>query len=697
MKRDRSWARKKAEKLVSQMTLKEKASQLLFSSPALERLGVKEYNWWNEALHGVARAGTATVFPQAIGLGATFDSNLIHRIADTIATEGRAKYNEASKRSDRDIYKGLTFWSPNVNIFRDPRWGRGQETYGEDPYLTAVLGTEFVKGLQGDGRYLKAAACAKHFAVHSGPEDLRHSFNAEATRKDMEETYLPAFHALVENDVEAVMGAYNRLNGEPCCASSFLQKILRGEWGFEGHFVSDCWAIRDFHEGHNVTKNAQESAALALKRGCDLNCGCTYNSLLDAVKKHLISEDDITASCIRLFTTRFLLGMDEKTEWDGLGIKDVCTPEAKALALEAARKSIVMLKNDGILPLKNIKTLGVIGPNADNRVALYGNYHGTASRYITPLEGIEDEAEKRGLRVLYSLGCCLTDLRAEHLAKEDDRFSEASAVADASDAVVLILGLDETLEGEQHDNSNFGWGADKSSLDLPGRQGKLLELVAASGKPFIVIIEAGSAVNLSFASEKASAILDAWYPGEMGGKAIADILFGVVSPSAKLPVTFYRSLDPLPPYTDYSLKERTYRYASDENVLYPFGFGLTYGKAEVEDISWKLVDGTLSLDVAIRSEGETEDVLQVYVKDMDSPFAVRNRSLQAFRRVKFSGGTEHVAFELPPSAFESVDNEGKRVISGSRYSVSVGFSQPDPVSISLTASRPLEFEFEYRP
>lgn len=697
MKRDRSWARKKAEKLVSQMTLKEKASQLLFSSPALERLGVKEYNWWNEALHGVARAGTATVFPQAIGLGATFDSNLIHRIADTIATEGRAKYNEASKRSDRDIYKGLTFWSPNVNIFRDPRWGRGQETYGEDPYLTAVLGTEFVKGLQGDGRYLKAAACAKHFAVHSGPEDLRHSFNAEATRKDMEETYLPAFHALVENDVEAVMGAYNRLNGEPCCASSFLQKILRGEWGFEGHFVSDCWAIRDFHEGHNVTKNAQESAALALKRGCDLNCGCTYNSLLDAVKKHLISEDDITASCIRLFTTRFLLGMDEKTEWDGLGIKDVCTPEAKALALEAARKSIVMLKNDGILPLKNIKTLGVIGPNADNRVALYGNYHGTASRYITPLEGIEDEAEKRGLRVLYSLGCCLTDLRAEHLAKEDDRFSEASAVADASDAVVLILGLDETLEGEQHDNSNFGWGADKSSLDLPGRQGKLLELVAASGKPFIVIIEAGSAVNLSFASEKASAILDAWYPGEMGGKAIADILFGVVSPSAKLPVTFYRSLDPLPPYTDYSLKERTYRYASDENVLYPFGFGLTYGKAEVEDVSWKLVDGTLSLDVAIRSEGETEDVLQVYVKDMDSPFAVRNRSLREFRRVKFSGGTEHVAFELPPSAFESVDNEGKRVISGSRYSVSVGFSQPDPVSISLTASRPLEFEFEYRP
>ena len=694
MKRDRSWARKKAEKLVSQMTLKEKASQLLFSSPALERLGVKEYNWWNEALHGVARAGTATVFPQAIGLGATFDSNLIHRIADTIATEGRAKYNEASKRSDRDIYKGLTFWSPNVNIFRDPRWGRGQETYGEDPYLTAVLGTEFVKGLQGDGRYLKAAACAKHFAVHSGPEDLRHSFNAEATRKDMEETYLPAFHALVENDVEAVMGAYNRLNGEPCCASSFLQKILRGEWGFEGHFVSDCWAIRDFHEGHNVTKNAQESAALALKRGCDLNCGCTYNSLLDAVKKHLISEDDITASCIRLFTTRFLLGMDEKTEWDGLGIKDVCTPEAKALALEAARKSIVMLKNDGILPLKNIKTLGVIGPNADNRVALYGNYHGTASRYITPLEGIEDEAEKRGLRVLYSLGCCLTDLRAEHLAKEDDRFSEASAVADASDAVVLILGLDETLEGEQHDNSNFGWGADKSSLDLPGRQGKLLELVAASGKPFIVIIEAGSAVNLSFASEKASAILDAWYPGEMGGKAIADILFGVVSPSAKLPVTFYKSLDTLPDYTDYSMKERTYRYADDASILYPFGFGLTYGRMELADVSIEECDDGFLIHASVHAASSVSEVLQVYVSDLDAPDAPK-RSLKAFMRISLESGEQKPCeIKLGKDAFMTADDDGIMVIAGRHFLVSVGFSQPDSISTSLMGRSPFTAELD---
>ncbi len=688
--RDRSWAKEKAEKLVSQMTLKEKASQLLFSSPAIERLGVSEYNWWNEALHGVARAGTATVFPQAIGLAATFDSDLVFRIADTISTEGRAKYNEASRFSDHDIYKGLTFWSPNVNIFRDPRWGRGQETYGEDPYLTSVLGKEFVRGLQGEGKYLKTAACAKHFAVHSGPEDLRHSFNALASRHDMEETYLPAFHALVESGVEAVMGAYNRLNGEPCCASPALQDILRKQWGFEGHFVSDCWALRDFHEGHRVTKDAVHSAALAIKNGCDLNCGCVYNSLLDAVKKHLITEEDITVSCVRLFTTRYLLGMGEKTEWDGFGINDVDTAEARSLSLEAARKSIVMLKNDGILPLENIKTLGVIGPNADNRIALAGNYHGTASRYVTPLEGIEDEAERRGVRVLYSLGCHLSDTRDEHLAKEDDRFSEAAAVTAASDAVVLVLGLDETLEGEQHDNSNFGWGADKSSLVLPGHQEKLLDLVASSGKPFVVIIEAGSAVDLEKA-EKASAILIAWYPGAMGGKAIADILFGSVSPSGKLPVTFYRSLDPLPPYTDYSLKERTYRYASESNVRYPFGYGLTYGKADVTAAEGVWDNGQMTVDVVLQSDSEMEDVLQVYVKALDLPSSPI-RSLAAFRRLKLKGGEEHFSIPLSPSAFETVDENGVRGVVAKRFLVSVGFSQPDARSVSLTGRKCVEFE-----
>ena len=692
MAREREWARKKAEALVGKMTLKEKASQLLFSAPAIPRLSVPEYNWWNEALHGVARAGTATVFPQAIALGASFDPDLLSRIASVIATEGRAKYNEASKRSDRDIYKGLTFWSPNVNIFRDPRWGRGQETYGEDPYLTSRLGVAFVKSLQGDGRFLKAAACAKHFAVHSGPEDLRHSFNAEASIKDIEETYLPAFKALVEEaDTEAVMGAYNRLNGEACCASAFLQDILRNRWGFQGHFVSDCWALRDFYQGHGVAKNATEAAALALKLGCDLNCGCTYESLLDAVRRHLITEEDITASCVRLFTTRYLLGMGEKTEWDDLSITDVDTAQSRELSLEAARKGIVLLCNDGILPLVNVRTLSVIGPNADNRVALQGNYHSTASRYITPLEGLEDEAEKRGVRVLYSLGCRMTDLRDEHLAKEDDRFSEALAAAEASDAVVLVLGLDETLEGEQHDNSNFGWGADKTSLALPGHQEKLLTLLAETGKPVILVIEAGSAVDLSYASEHCAAILDLWYPGAMGGKALADIIFGNVSPSGKLPVTFYRSLDPLPPYTDYSMNERTYRYASSANVLFPFGFGLTYGKAEVVSAEGRWEGDSLSVKVLLRADRDMEDVLQIYVKDTDSPYSPPNASLRAFRRLEMHEGEQEALFTLPPEAFESVDAEGRRAVYGSRFSVSAGFCGPDERSAQLAVSSAISF------
>ena len=514
---DREKARKRAEDIVSKMTVKEKASQLLFSSPAIPRLGIPAYNWWNEALHGVARAGTATVFPQAIALGASFDTDLAWKIADAISTEGRAKYNIARKHGDRDIYKGLTFWSPNINIFRDPRWGRGQETYGEDPYLTSRLGVAFVSGLQGNGEYMKTAATAKHFAVHSGPEDLRHSFNAIASRKDMAETYLPAFKALVtEASVEAVMGAYNRVNGEACNASPNLQHILRDEWGFEGHFVSDCWALRDIHESHHITKNAAESASLALKNGCDLNCGCTYNHLLAALNKGLVTEDDITRSAVRLFTARFMLGMFDRTEWDSLGLDDVDTPEHHELALQAAAESFVLLKNNGVLPLKNIKSIAVIGPNADNRTALAGNYHGTASRYITPLEGIEEEAEKRGIKVRYSLGCPLLSHHDEPLAKEDDRFSEALEAALSSDVTILVLGLDETLEGEQPDDGNPGIGSDRKTLGLPGHQEKLLDLILSTGKPCVLVLESGSAADLLLASEKCSAILDIWYPGALG-------------------------------------------------------------------------------------------------------------------------------------------------------------------------------------
>lgn len=471
--RDRETARKRAKELVGKMTLEEKASQLKFDAPAIPRLGVPAYNWWNEGLHGVARAGVATVFPQAIGTAAAFDTDLTEKIGDVIATEGRAKYNAYAAEGDRDIYKGLTFWSPNVNIFRDPRWGRGHETYGEDPYLTGELGAAFVDGLQGDGEYLKAAGCAKHFAVHSGPEALRHKFDAKASKKDMRETYLPAFEKLVKRaKVEAVMGAYNRTNGEPCCGSkTLMEDILRGEWNFEGHYVSDCWAIRDFHTNHMVTDTAEESAAMALKAGCDVNCGNTYLHIMKAYEQGLVSEEDITLAAERLFTTRFLLGLFDETEYDKIGYDKLECREHLALADRAAAESVVLLKNDGILPLKkeNLKAIGVIGPNANSRAALIGNYHGTSSRYITVLEGIQD-AVGENIRVYYSEGCHLFKDRVESLGLRQDRISEAVAVAKNSDVVILCLGLDETLEGEEGDTGNSYASGDKVDLLLPDRK-----------------------------------------------------------------------------------------------------------------------------------------------------------------------------------------------------------------------------------
>ena len=442
---NREQARQKAVALVSQMTVEEAASQLRYDAPAIDRLGIPAYNWWNEALHGVARAGTATMWPQAIGVAATFNPALVQQLGDVAATEGRAKYNAATRHGDRDIYKGLTFWSPNINIFRDPRWGRGHETYGEDPFLTAELGKAYVRGLQGDGETMKAAACAKHFAVHSGPEGLRHSFNATASPKDMEETYLPAFEALVKDaKVEAVMGAYNRTNGEPCCGSQTLMvDILRGKWGFEGHFTSDCWAIRDFHEHHMVTATPEESAALALKMGCDVNCGNTYIYMMKAYEQGLVTEEDIRTAAIHLFTTRYLLGIMEGSEFDSIPYSVVECPEHLAKAHQATLESCVLLKNDGLLPLdpKKLKTLAVIGPNADSRASLIGNYHGTSSRYITVLEGLQD-ALGEDVRVMYAQGAHLYKERVEGLGKADDRLSEAVTVAEESDAVVLVVGLD---------------------------------------------------------------------------------------------------------------------------------------------------------------------------------------------------------------------------------------------------------------
>lgn len=579
---NREEAREKAKKLVSQMTLEEKASQLRYDSPAINRLGIPAYNWWNEGIHGVARGGQATVFPQAIGLGATFDPELVEKIADVTATEGRAKYNAHSKNGDRDIYKGLTFWSPNVNIFRDPRWGRGHETYGEDPFLTSALGVAYVRGLQGKGKTMKAAACAKHFAVHSGPEAIRHEFDARATDKDMEETYLPAFEKLVkEANVEAVMGAYNRVNGEVCCGSPTLQRTLREEWGFQGHFVSDCWAIRDFHENHMVTNTPWESAALAINNGCDLNCGNTYLHILKAVEKGLVTEETITESAVRLFTTRYLLGLFDGSEYDSLSYMEIESPEHLQLAQKAAEESFVLLKNNGILPLdkKKLKTIGIIGPNADSRKALIGNYHGTASRYRTIQEGIQDYLGAE-VRVLTSLGSELFRDRTEPLAFTNDRLTEAKIVAENSDVVILCVGLDETLEGEEGDTGNSYASGDKETLLLPEVQRQLMEVVADTGTPVVLCLMAGSDIDMSYAIENFDGILMLWYPGAEGGKAAAQILFGEKSPSGKLPVTFYKSLDELPEFTDYSMKGRTYRFMEGE-AQFPFGYGLTYGKVEV--------------------------------------------------------------------------------------------------------------------
>lgn len=698
---NREQAVKKATELVEKMTIEEMASQLRFDAPGIERLGIPEYNWWNEGLHGVARSGTATVFPQAIGLGATFDTELLEQIGEAISTEARAKYNESIREDDRDIYKGLTIWSPNVNLFRDPRWGRGHETYGEDPYLISRLGVSFIKGLQGDGEYLRTAACAKHFAVHSGPEDMRHYFDAKVDLKELWQTYLPAFEACVkEGQVEAVMGAYNRTNGEPCCAHSYLMdEILRGQWDFQGHYVSDCWAVKDFHENHKVTSRPEESVKLALEKGCDINCGCTYQKIMSAFEEGILPLEHIKRSAIRLFTTRFLLGMFDQTEYDNIPYEKIECKEHLDLASRAAKESVVLLKNDGILPLKKdqIKTIGVIGPNADSRKALIGNYHGTSSRYITVLEGIQDYV-KDDVRVLYSTGCHLFLDREEGLAKANDRLSETVTVASHSDLVILCLGLDETLEGEEGDTGNSYGSGDKKDLKLPESQCKLLETIASTGVPFIVCMLSGSAMDMNYASEHASAILQLWYPGARGGKDIADILFGEVSPSGKLPITLYRDLEGMPAFTDYSMEGRTYRFLK-KSPLYPFGYGLTYGDTNVTDLSWTNAsncnyedlcreDTKVSATVVNEGNMETEDVLQIYVQVKGSENEVPNPKLAAFCRIHLKPGEKKsVEITIPGSAFATVNERGERCFDGNGAYIYAGFGQPDSRTRELTGKK----------
>ena len=568
----------RAKELVSKMTIEEKMAQMRYDAPAIERLGVPAYNWWNECLHGVARQGVATVFPQAIGLASSYNTDLMFEVATAISDEARAKYNEFKKFGSTELYQGLTFWSPNINIFRDPRWGRGHETYGEDPLLTGKMGTAFIKGLQGEGKYRKLDATIKHYAVHSGPEYERHGFDAIVSKKDLYETYLSAFKYCIDNaDPSAVMGAYNRVNGEACCGSKTLLKdILYGEFGFKGYVVSDCGAIRDIHAGHHITSCEAESVALALNNGCQLNCGDAYLSLHEAYEMDLITEETITEAVTKLFEARFRLGMfDDDCEYDNISYDVVECDKHTALNRKMAQESIVLLKNNGILPLsKDVKTIAVIGPNADDVRTLTANYNGTPSRYFTPLRALQDSFDGR---VLYAVGCHPYDENSGNWCGNPVR--EAIIMAEKADVVIMCLGLNPSMEGEEGDSFNGDVAGDKNDILLPPSQRILYDKVMALGKPTVFVNISGSCVSLVDQDERCDAVIQCFYPGAQGGNALADVILGKVSPSGRLPVTFYRSCDDLPPFRDYSMENRTYKFFKG-SPLYPFGHGLTYGDIE---------------------------------------------------------------------------------------------------------------------
>ena len=689
--------------LISRLSLEEKVSQMLYYSSAIGRLGIREYNWWNECLHGVARAGIATVFPQAIGMAASFNQDLLFRVAQVIADEARAKYNMFVEHEDRGIFKGLTFWTPNINIFRDPRWGRGQETYGEDPYLTGRLGVAFINGLQGDHpRYLKAAACAKHYAVHSGPEPKRHEFDALVNEKDLRETYLPAFRdAVKEAKVEAVMGAYNRVNGHPACAHPrLLTEILREEWGFEGHVVSDCGAISDFHLHHKVTKTPEESAALAVNNGCDLNCGRVFESLLAAVEQGLISEETIDRSVKRLLRTRFRLGMfdpEDMVPFNEIPYEVNDCEEHRQLSLEMARESIVLLKNDGLLPLNKdeIKTIAVIGPNADDKQVLLGNYFGQPSRYVTVVNGIRN-AVNEDTKVYYAQGCDMFQTHDSHWGNPPTTgFAEALAMAERSDVVVMCLGLSPLLEGEEGSVAESDGGGDRVDLNLPGVQEDLLKAISQTGKPIILVLLNGSPITVNWAHENVPAIIEAWYPGEEGGTAIADVIFGNYNPAGRLPITFVKSIDQLPPFEDYSMKNRTYRYMEDD-PLYPFGYGLSYTKFAYSDLALSREelaaddDEPVRVSVKVKNVGDVagDEVVQLYVKDLEASVTIPKWELRGFKRVHLKPSeTVEVEFELTRRHLSIIDNDGRRLVEPGAFRI-VGGQQPDDRSRAYRAGCP---------
>ncbi len=680
---------KTADSIISLLTIEQKASQMLSTSRSIPEHGIEMYNWWNEALHGVARSAKATVFPQAIAMGATFDPELIRNTADAISTEARAMYNIFNKKGMRLEYTGLTFWSPNINIFRDPRWGRGHETYGEDPYLTGKIGKAFVNGLQGNHpKYLKVAAGAKHFAVHSGPEAIRHSFNVKVSPQDLNETYLPAFKELIEANVEIVMCAYNRLNDKPCCGSkSLLNDLLREDWGFKGHVVSDCGAINDIKSNHNFTIYDEESVAYAIKGGVDLNCGSLYNLIPKAIEKGYITEEDLDKSLKRLLMTRLKLGILTKVNdnpYESLNENHINNKNHIKLARDVAAKSIVLLKNkNNILPLsKNINRLFITGPNAANVNTLLANYNGLSPNIVTPLEGITTKVSN-GTMIRFNEGV--------GLISDNNRMDWSASLAGSSDVTIAIMGISALIEGEEGAAISSDANGDRNTISLPTNQIEYLRKLrkSAGDKPIVLVIKSGSAIELTEISKYVDAIIYAWYLGEQGGNAIADVIFGDVNPSGKLPITIPKSLSHLPYYSDYNMDNRTYKF-TNHKPMYPFGFGLSYSSFDYSDLSLKkkkidIGDSIeLNFEVFNNSNIPGEEVVQVYINDIEASFRTPNSSLIFFQRIHLnSGEKKKINLLIDDNTMGSYNEKGVKEIEPGNFKIFVGGSSPGDRSKEL--------------
>ena len=693
----------RVQDLLSRLTLDEKVAMMNHPAQGVPRLNIPAYNYWNEALHGVGRNGRATVFPQAIGMAATWDKDLIHQIATAISDEGRAKYHESLRRNGyTDQYQGLTFWSPNVNIFRDPRWGRGQETWGEDPFFAGEMAAEFVKGLQGDHpKYLKAAACAKHYAVHSGPEKDRHTFDAIVSKHDLYDTYLPAFKKLVTDaKVEAVMGAYNRTLGEPCNGSKLLlEDILRGEWGFQGHVVSDCGALTDFHVNHKVTKDAVETVALALKRGCDIGCDHVYSEIPEAIERGLITEADVDHALARTLGTRFKLGMFDPAEdvpFTSIGMDVVACDAHRQLAYRAAAKSIVLLKNkNNILPIKpTARKIFITGPTAASMEALLGNYCGLNDRMITLLEGITGRVPE-GMGLGYQLGALLKHPR-------ETKETSAPFVAQSADVSIVCVGLTPELEGEEGAALLTPLNGDRESISLPASQINYIKELAIHGAKIVLVVTGGSPIALGDVEDMVDGILFVWYPGMEGGRAVADVLFGDMSPAGKLPITFPKSPAQLPAFDDYSMNGRTYRYMTEE-PLYPFGFGLSYSRFEYSDLQLdktSLAPGdSLPLSFTITNCGDRDsaEVAEFYLSDLHASTVVPLHHLVGFERVELKAGeSRSISFTITPEVMSFFNDDGKLTLEPGEFRLEVGGCSPGKRGQDLGAPRPVTAVFEVK-